>query len=110
VPGITFGAGEGGNPQGDRPFIRGFDAQGDTYLDGVRDTGARAARSSPSNRSKSAKARTRSAARRGRRQPQPGEQARARDFADGGFTWGSDQTQRYTSTATTSSATPLPAA
>ena len=40
VPGITFGAGEGGNPQGDRPFIRGFDAQGDTYLDGVRDTGA----------------------------------------------------------------------
>ncbi|MEG2390253.1 MAG: TonB-dependent receptor plug domain-containing protein, partial [Pseudomonas sp.] len=22
VPGITFGAGEGGNPQGDRPFIR----------------------------------------------------------------------------------------
>lgn len=23
VPGITFGAGEGGNPQGDRPFIRG---------------------------------------------------------------------------------------
>ncbi|MDP9029670.1 MAG: TonB-dependent receptor plug domain-containing protein, partial [Pseudomonadota bacterium] len=39
VPGITFGAGEGGNPQGDRPFIRGFDAQGDTYLDGVRDTG-----------------------------------------------------------------------
>ena len=40
VPGVTFGAGEGGNPQGDRPFIRGFDAQGDTYLDGVRDTGA----------------------------------------------------------------------
>ena len=40
VPGITFGAGEGGNPQGDRPFIRGFDAQGDTYLDGVRDTGS----------------------------------------------------------------------
>ncbi len=25
VPGITFGAGEGGNPNGDRPFIRGFD-------------------------------------------------------------------------------------
>ena len=29
VPGITMGAGEGGNPQGDRPFIRGFDAHGD---------------------------------------------------------------------------------
>jgi catecholate siderophore receptor len=39
VPGITFGAAEGGNPIGDRPFIRGFDAQGSTYLDGVRDTG-----------------------------------------------------------------------
>ncbi|HUD90038.1 TonB-dependent receptor plug domain-containing protein, partial [Sphingobium sp.] len=39
VPGITFGAGEGGNPQGDRPFIRGFDAQGSTYIDGVRSVG-----------------------------------------------------------------------
>ena len=40
VPGITFGAAEGGNPIGDRPFIRGFDSQGSTYLDGVRDIGA----------------------------------------------------------------------
>lgn len=40
VPGITFGAAEGGNPIGDRPFIRGFDAQGSTFLDGVRDIGA----------------------------------------------------------------------
>ncbi len=39
VPGITFGAGEGGNPQGDRPFIRGFDAQGSTFIDGVRSVG-----------------------------------------------------------------------
>ncbi|MFT4053748.1 MAG: TonB-dependent siderophore receptor [Novosphingobium sp.] len=39
VPGITFGAGEGGNPQGDRPLIRGFDAQGSTYIDGVRSVG-----------------------------------------------------------------------
>lgn len=39
-PGITFGAGEGGNPQGDRPFIRGFDAQGSTFIDGMRDIGA----------------------------------------------------------------------
>ncbi len=34
VPGITFGAGEGGNPIGDRPFIRGYDAQASTFLDG----------------------------------------------------------------------------
>jgi catecholate siderophore receptor len=40
VPGITLGAGEGGNPLGDRPFIRGFDSQASTYLDGVRDVGA----------------------------------------------------------------------
>lgn len=40
VPGVTFGAAEGGNPIGDRPFIRGFDAQGSTFLDGVRDIGA----------------------------------------------------------------------
>ena len=36
VPGITMGAGEGGNPSGDRPFIRGFDTQSSMYLDGVR--------------------------------------------------------------------------
>ncbi len=40
VPGITFGAAEGGNPIGDRPFIRGFDSQGSVFLDGVRDIGA----------------------------------------------------------------------
>ncbi len=38
--GITFGAAEGGNPLGDRPFIRGFDTQGSIYVDGVRDLGA----------------------------------------------------------------------
>ncbi|NYT62268.1 TonB-dependent siderophore receptor [Alcaligenaceae bacterium] len=40
TPGITFGAGEGGNPLGDRPFIRGYDAQASTYVDGLRDIGA----------------------------------------------------------------------
>src|SRR5690606_13018063 len=40
VPGITLGAGEGGNPLGDRPFLRGIDSQNSTYLDGVRDIGA----------------------------------------------------------------------
>ncbi len=40
VPGITMGAGEGGNPVGDRPFIRGIDSQASTFLDGVRDVGA----------------------------------------------------------------------
>ncbi len=40
VPGITFGAAEGGNPIGDRPFIRGFDSQGSTFVDNIRDTSA----------------------------------------------------------------------
>lgn len=40
VPGIAFGAGECGNPVGDRPFIRGYDAQASTFLDGFRGIGA----------------------------------------------------------------------
>ncbi|TGR52276.1 TonB-dependent receptor [Mesorhizobium sp. M00.F.Ca.ET.151.01.1.1] len=40
VPGITFGAGEGGNPTGDRPFIRGFDSQSNVFVDGLRDVGS----------------------------------------------------------------------
>ena len=40
TPGVTFGAGEGGNSAGDRPFIRGFDAQSDVYVDGIRDVGS----------------------------------------------------------------------
>lgn len=36
VPGVTLGAGEGGNPNGDRPFIRGFTAESSIYVDGVR--------------------------------------------------------------------------
>ena len=40
TPGITLGSGEGGNPIGDRPFIRGFDAMTDTFIDGMRDTAA----------------------------------------------------------------------
>jgi len=39
VPGITFGTAEGGGSIGDRPFIRGFDAQSAMYLDGVRSVG-----------------------------------------------------------------------
>lgn len=37
TPGITFGNGEGGNPTGDMPFIRGADAQSSTFVDGMRD-------------------------------------------------------------------------
>ncbi|MBN9144913.1 MULTISPECIES: TonB-dependent receptor [unclassified Novosphingobium] len=40
VPGITLGSGEGGNPLGDRPFLRGSDSSNAIYLDGVRDIAA----------------------------------------------------------------------
>lgn len=39
APGITFGAGEGGTPVGDRPFIRGYEASTDMMVDGLRDLG-----------------------------------------------------------------------
>ncbi|HVY66373.1 MAG TPA: TonB-dependent receptor [Gammaproteobacteria bacterium] len=40
VPGITFNAGEGGQPAGDNLKIRGFDAGADVFIDGVRDAGS----------------------------------------------------------------------
>ncbi|NYT58731.1 TonB-dependent siderophore receptor [Alcaligenaceae bacterium] len=39
VPGITFGAGEGGQPLADRPFIRGSSSGNNVYVDGIRDPG-----------------------------------------------------------------------
>lgn len=38
-PGITFGAGEGGQPLADRPVIRGAVSGNNVYVDGVRDPG-----------------------------------------------------------------------
>lgn len=40
VPGVTFNAGEGGQPAGDNLKIRGFDAGADVFIDGVRDAGS----------------------------------------------------------------------
>lgn len=39
TPGVTLGTGEGGNPMGDRPFIRGYEASTDMMVDGVRALG-----------------------------------------------------------------------
>lgn len=38
-PGITFGAGEGGQPLADRPFIRGQASGNNIFVDGIRDSG-----------------------------------------------------------------------
>jgi len=40
VPGITFGAGEGGSPNGDHPIIRGFNSESAMFIDGVRSSGS----------------------------------------------------------------------
>lgn len=37
TPGVTLGSGEGGTPTGDRPFIRGYEASTDIFIDGMRD-------------------------------------------------------------------------
>lgn len=37
TPGVTLGSGEGGTPAGDRPFIRGYEASTDIFVDGLRD-------------------------------------------------------------------------
>ena len=37
-PGITLGAGEGGVPYTDIPYIRGYNGQSSIYVDGVRNT------------------------------------------------------------------------
>lgn len=99
VPGITMGAGEGGNPQGDRPFIRGFDAQGDTYIDGVRDTGAQSREIFAIESIEVSKGPNSAMGGRGSAGGSLNlvtKKAHLGDSLDGGFTWGSDQTQRYT--------------
>ena len=37
-PGITLGAGEGGTPYTDIPYIRGYNGQSAIYVDGVRNS------------------------------------------------------------------------
>lgn len=40
VPGITFLAGEGGQPIADRPVIRGLNSANSLFIDGIRDIGS----------------------------------------------------------------------
>lgn len=44
VPGITFLAGEGGQPIADRPVIRGINSTANLFVDGVRDIGSQTRR------------------------------------------------------------------
>lgn len=99
VPGITMGAGEGGNPQGDRPFIRGFDSQDSTYLDGVRDTASQSREIFAVESIEVAKGPNSAIGGRGAAGGSinlVSKKAHVGNSFDGGFTRGSDQTQRYT--------------
>ncbi|NER59856.1 TonB-dependent siderophore receptor [Pseudomonas sp. MAFF212428] len=99
VPGITMGAGEGGNPSGDRPFIRGFDSQGSMYLDGVRDIGSQTREIFAIESVEVAKGANSTIGGRGAAGGTinlVSKKAHLGNSTDAAFTWGSDQTQRYT--------------
>ncbi|VFT08838.1 outer membrane ferric siderophore receptor [Pseudomonas aeruginosa] len=99
TPGITFGAGEGGNPAGDRPFIRGFNAESDTFLDGMRDVASQTREVFNVEQievSKGPGSAYTGAGSTGGSLNLISKTAKQDNFTDAGFTWGSDQTRRTT--------------
>ncbi len=97
--GITFGAGEGGNPAGDRPIIRGFNAESDIFVDGMRDLGAQTREVFDIEQvevSKGPGSAFTGAGSTGGSLNLITKTAKQQDFADASFTYGSDQTRRYT--------------
>ena len=97
--GITFGAGEGGNPAGDRPIIRGFNAESDTFIDGLRDVGSQTREIFNVERievSKGPGSAYTGAGSTGGSLNLISKTAKQRDFGDASVTLGSDQTRRYT--------------
>lgn len=99
TPGITFGAGEGGNPQGDRPIIRGFNAESDVFVDGMRDVASQSREIfniESVEVSKGPGSAFTGAGSTGGSLNLVTKSAKLGDAYNGGFTWGSDQTQRTT--------------
>ena len=97
--GITFGAGEGGNPAGDRPIIRGFNAESDTFIDGLRDVASQTREIFNIEQvevSKGPGSAYTGAGSTGGSLNLISKTAKRNDFADASFTYGSDQTRRYT--------------
>ncbi|MEK1940906.1 MAG: TonB-dependent siderophore receptor [Pseudomonas sp.] len=97
--GITFGAGEGGNPAGDRPIIRGFNAESDVFIDGLRDVASQTREVFNLEQvevSKGPGSAFTGAGSTGGSLNLISKTAKQQDFADAGFTYGSDQTRRYT--------------
>lgn len=99
TPGITFGAGEGGNPAGDRPIIRGFNAESDTFVDGMRDPASQSREIfnvESIEVSKGPGSAFTGAGSTGGSLNLVSKTAKLGSFYNGGFTWGSDQTKRTT--------------
>ncbi|WP_374439960.1 TonB-dependent receptor [Pseudomonas panipatensis] len=99
TPGITFGAGEGGNPAGDRPFIRGFNAESDTFIDGMRDVASQTREVFNIEQvevSKGPGSAYTGAGSTGGSLNLISKTAKFAEFNDASFTYGSDQTRRTT--------------
>jgi catecholate siderophore receptor len=99
TPGITFGAGEGGNPSADRPIIRGFNAESDVFVDGMRDVAAQSREIfnvESVEVSKGPGSAFTGAGSTGGSLNLVTKGAHLGDAFNGGYTFGSDQTQRYT--------------
>ena len=97
TPGITFGAGEGGNPAADRPIIRGFSAESDVFVDGMRDVAAQSREIfnvESVEVSKGPGSAYTGAGSTGGSLNLITKSAKLGDAYNGGFTWGSDQTKR----------------
>lgn len=99
TPGITFGAGEGGNPAGDRPIIRGFNAESDVFIDGMRDPASQSREIfnvESIEVSKGPGSAFTGAGSTGGSLNLVSKTAHLGNSYNGGFTWGSDQTKRTT--------------
>jgi catecholate siderophore receptor len=99
TPGITFGAGEGGNPNADRPIIRGFNAESDVFVDGMRDVAAQSREIfnvESVEVSKGPGSAFTGAGSTGGSLNLITKGAHLGNAYNGGYTFGSDQTQRYT--------------
>jgi len=99
TPGITFGAGEGGNPAADRPIIRGFNAESDVFIDGMRDLAASSREIFDVESievSKGPGSAFTGAGSTGGSLNLISKSAHLGNAYNGGYTFGSNQTQRYT--------------
>lgn len=97
--GITFGAGEGGNPAGDRPIIRGFNSESDMFIDGLRDVASQTREIFNTEQieiSKGPGSAFVGAGSTGGSINMMTKTPKREDFINFSHTWGTDQTRRYT--------------